>query len=670
MPIMPKRKTITKQDFDRLVDANMEVSQPQPEEVEEWALVVGEPTAKKNGLAARIAANRAAVKVVPPTTITYPPGLTDEQVAILDVARQIESAKSSGQKVLVICAGAGTGKTFTLKQLEQVLQGKGQYTAFNKSLVEDSRPKFKKAAVNTSHSLAFGSCGKRFAHRLNTPRLKSHQMAKALGIEDVIVQLPPKPDGTPTTRRLSASYLAGQVMVTVKRFCQSADRELGFDHLQRFANLDTGDSTVNSDRVRDYLLPFAVTAWADLSCENGKLPFAHDHYVKVWQLEGAVIGADYILLDEYQDTAPVFLDCLMQQKNALLILVGDDNQRIYEWRGAVNAGDYFPNAPRRLLSQSFRFGQAVADVANSILSRLEKPTDLVMRGCPTIPSRVCEVKEPKCWLYRTNAGALGRLMQARSEGKTGHLIGKVDDVVEFCKAALDLQSGRSTTHPELGCFDSWKEVQAYSNEDEGADLRLMVRLIDRFKADGIIKALECMPDEDKADVVLSTAHRSKGREWTSVKLGGDFPTANKLSDSDLRLLYVAATRAQEELDLTICPTFCGGYDMGWGEGGEEEVWMPGIEIKYTVPMPTPEELAAYRAVKVVEVKKEVVNGKPPDNIPGGGNTWAKGKKGDWLVRGKPGQTGTVTVYKKDGSKQEQTIKKCIWKNEEAALYEV
>ena len=60
---------------------------------------------------------------------------------------------------------------------------------------------------------------------------------------------------------------------------------------------------------------------------------------------------------------------------------------IYEWRGAVDAMKAFPGAPRRMLSQSFRFGQTVADVANSILATLDEPTDLVMRGCD-IPSRV------------------------------------------------------------------------------------------------------------------------------------------------------------------------------------------------------------------------------------------------------------------------------------------
>lgn len=606
-----------------------------------------------------------------------------------------------------------TGKTFTLKQLEQVLGGNGQYTAFNKSLVEDSRSKFKRAAVSTTHALAFREVGKRFAHRLGGQRVKSWQVASALGIEDYYLECgEPYPPGSDAyikaavaagyseanqppdsfkpraTKRLKSSFLAGQVTEAIRKFCQSADREIAAKHFPYIDGIDAQGERTNNDKVRDYLLPFAKKAWADLSSETGTLPFNHDCYVKIWQLgEGPnrpVIAADYILLDEYQDTAPVFVDVLKQQTHAFLILVGDDNQRIYEWRGAINAGNEYPDAPRRLLSQSFRFGQAVADVANAVLAGLEEPTDLVMRGSPGIPSRVCEVVQPRCYLYRTNAGAIGKLMEAMDENKRGHLIGGTAEVIKFCRAALDLQRGQGTTHQELGCFQTWAEVQEYSKEAEGADLRLMVKLVDEFGAYRIIKALERMPSEEDADLVLCTAHKSKGREWPTVRLGQDFPTANKLSDADRRLVYVAATRAQEELDISQCPTFCGGWDkQGGGEDGEGAAkWVPGIEIKYTAPMPVPEELAAYRAARAAAKSRPEIAPESPaaaaapipyparENAaaanPGQANgnpvqsgefSWAN-MDGAWLVRGPANvPTGSrVTVRKKNGQTSTETLR--------------
>ncbi len=425
----------------------------------------------------------------------------------------------------------------------------------------------------------------------------------------------------------------------------------------------------------------------------------------MWQLgkgqDAPFIAADYILLDEYQDTAEVFVDVLQQQRHALLVLVGDDNQRIYEWRGAVNAGDCFPDAEVSMLSQSFRFGQAIADVANSILSTLDEPTELVMKGLPSkpgsglpyLPSRVARVDNPRCVLCRSNAGAVSTVLLALKEGKKPHLVGGGADVVAFVKAARDLQKGLGTDHPELCCFTSWNEVVEYATSDEGEDLRLMVRLIKEFTVEAILSALENMPREEDADLVVSTAHKSKGREWATVKLAPDFPTINKMQDSDRRLLYVAATRAQEQLDITECPPFCGGYDKnGGGEEGEAN-WIPGLVINYTTPMPTEEELEAYRASRKEKVKQSVPspalpsvstqngnsaasysNGTPPQkgtqSLQAGEFTWANIKDG-WRVRGPKGMEGQrVTVTRKNGTTSQATLKKVVHQAGDLYFYEV
>lgn len=65
--------------------------------------------------------------------------------------------------------------------------------------------------------------------------------------------------------------------------------------------------------------------------------------------------------------------------------------------------------------------------------------------------------------------------------------------------------------------------------------------------------------DDECDFVVSTAHKAKGREWPQVRLMDDFlkslpkkeggqPTAT-VDPSELRLLYVALTRAQDVLEV-------------------------------------------------------------------------------------------------------------------------
>lgn len=699
------------------------------------------------GLAAKLAAaNASRVTRVPETVAGYTP--TDEQRAILEAVLDILSDPNA-PKVLVVNAGAGSGKTSTLRMLEELLHGFIQYCAYNRPLVEESSRKFKKAKCSTGHALAYAPVGRDYKHRLNGARVRSWEVASKLGITDYHVEGEPYPMGSPEwveaaqaagydlgedsnnlppadfapapVKTLKAAFLAGCVTQALKKFSGTADREIAAKHFSYIPGVDAVDEETgrrgreNNDVVVQYLLPFAHKFWDDVCRVDGTLPFTHDYYFKMWQLrDDAVIPADHILLDEHQDTAPVFADIIRRQR-ATVILVGDECQRIYEWRGAMNAADLFPDAPILYLSQSFRFGQSVADVANSVLSHLQEPTKLRMRGLTTIPTRVLldlptdECGNPVaddranehvgsvCYLYRTNAGAVARILTEYGNKRYGHLVGKVDDVVKFVRAAQDLQQGRRTSHPELAVFENWKEVQEYVEEDpDGGDLKLMVKLIDQFKCEPILEALNNMPSEDRADFICSTAHKSKGREWDTVVLGSDFPPLHKMGDSDVRLLYVALTRPRLVLDLTHCTPFHTYRD----KDGHEH---PKIEVEFTVPLPTADELALYQLTKLAEscqpaglpqiahvapqsasgptpaaapetpARPPVAagNGIPSARPPAAGFSWTN-FGGKWSVRGPHGaELGkAVKVVRKNGTSSEEVLKKVVRDFPDACIYEV
>lgn len=572
----------------------------------------------------------------------HPP--TDEQQAILDAASQMTEG------VLVIEAGAGTGKTSTLKMLEQVLKGVGQYTAFNASLVAESKAKFKRCSANTTHSLAFRAVGKQYAHRLNKGRVRAEDVAKMLGLGGMTVTVGANDDGTPRMKALDAGYLASQVMAAVRRFCQSADRQVSVDHFRYVDGIDMpvdGKRTfANNDLLKQRLLPFAHKVIEDVLSPTGVLPYSHDFYVKAWQLDRPVIAADYILLDEAQDTAPVMLDVLKQQK-ALVIVVGDSAQQIYEWRGAVNALAAFDGAPTKMLSQSFRFGQAIADVANAVLDSMMTPIQLRLKGLPTIASMVEAVERPRCVLTRTNAAAVQAVLTAIADGRKPHLIGGGAEMIKFVEAAQNLQANRPTSHPELALFSTWRDVQAYVKTDDGDDLKLMVKLVDGFGCQAILGCLRNMPEEKDADLVICTTHKSKGREWDTVRLGKDFPTNSKATDSDRRLLYVATTRAKLTLDLTECPFFTG---------------KDALDVE-------PSEIMVPASAQVIPAATNG-NPKPTPGDPPTKFTWSKSKDGDWLVRGPSGATGMVDVERQNGSKSKKTLGKSVWEGIGVALYQV
>ena len=83
---------------------------------------------------------------------------------------------------------------------------------------------------------------------------------------------------------------------------------------------------------------------------------------------------DYLLIDEYQDTSPEQLALIQvlagERKN--VCVVGDDDQSIYGWRGALvdnilSFGKQFRGAIEVVLDQNYRSTSNILDAANSVI---------------------------------------------------------------------------------------------------------------------------------------------------------------------------------------------------------------------------------------------------------------------------------------------------------------
>jgi superfamily I DNA/RNA helicase len=170
-------------------------------------------------------------------------------------------------------------------------------------------------------------------------------------------------------------------------------------------------------------------------------------------------------------------------------------------------------------------------------------------------------------ICRTNAGVLDRAIEQTNAGAVVKvtITGGFGSLRKWAEAADRLMDGLSTDHSELAAFKNWESVQAHSKTDEGADLRMMVRLIDNYGTQAIYNVCDTCIDGDSktgknklADVTVVTAHKSKGLEWDRVLINGDFSppkdnedgTPGKPSDQDLRLIYVACTRSRLHLDAS------------------------------------------------------------------------------------------------------------------------
>ncbi|WP_069817480.1 UvrD-helicase domain-containing protein [Streptomyces sp. TP-A0874] len=475
--------------------------------------------------------------------MTFTP--TAEQAAAL------EAFTSGGH--LAIQAGAGTGKTSTLAFLaQQTPKRRGRYLAFNRAIAQDATTRFPVSVqCKTAHSLAYAALGHRYRDRLNSPRRPGWKTGADLGLNT-----PHRIQG----RDLLPATLSNTVLRTVTRYCQSADTELARHHIPHLRGLETEAAHAE---LADLLLPYAAKAWDDLQDPAaGTVRFEHDHYLKMWALTEPVLDADYLLLDEAQDTNPVLEQIVLaQRERTQIVMVGDSAQAIYGWRGARDVMTGF-TGKHLTLTRSFRFGPALAAEANRWLTLAGAPIRL--SGSTGLPTTIGpSTGRTGAVLCRTNIGAVTEILALQQTGTPTALAGGGDALRALAHAARDLIQGRRTHHPELVLFTTWNELRDYAELDPaGADLQPFVGLVDGHGPDAILHAVDRLVPETHAQITVSTAHKAKGREWPRVRIAPDFtpppdtgeldaagrPVPGPIDPDEARLAYVAVTRARHHLD--------------------------------------------------------------------------------------------------------------------------
>ena len=462
---------------------------------------------------------------------------TDEQQAILD------RPPTGTIKVL---AGAGCGKTSTLVQYAARWPGRGLYLAFNSAIAREAAARFpRNIEARTAHSFAFRALdlhGRR-------PELVNKFLDKHLDPFAALIRPVP---GVPPAK------LRGLVLGTIDRFLIDEGTRIKHRHC------DLPDKAQNR-AVRE--IAGAITLKL-LKFAGHDLPITHDTYLKQFEMKGRIEGFDYLLLDEAQDLNPVLIS-IARKAGVPTIVVGDPYQSIYRFRGAVDAMDAF-DAEELTLTQSWRFGQAIADVANAILRHSSKPPRHRLAGNPAIATTITRyggrvaMQPGTAILARTNA----RLFQSLAGiDRPFHLVGGIRDLHRQLTSAHALAQGQrfKVTDESIARFSSWRNLEYAADHGDG-EMRRVRDIVDQHgpRLSTLLDRLNGLhrDTEAAAQIVVSTAHKAKGREWDNVIVLDDFDPpadlaarrrgdAKKTVDTDqqINLLYVACTRARRRLYL-------------------------------------------------------------------------------------------------------------------------
>jgi superfamily I DNA/RNA helicase len=445
-------------------------------------------------------------------------------------------------KSMILQAGAGTGKTYWISQMAKAMPNrKGYYFAFNKAIVADAATKLpSNMKAYTIHGYAFGRKGRFYSHRVNQKyRIPASRTADLLGISGIDMD----------DHSLSRTKCAQLVMRAVQEYSKSADWQISGWHIPRI----NGIMPEEMKYIRDELDPFVKAAWQDIANVNGELNFSPLNYVKLWALDPRLssIAADFTVFDEAQDVMSCVIPVLQrrERQGKQIILAGDQYQAINEWNGAEDSMGKFPEFQRLMLTQSFRFGQEVADIANLWLDSME--ADMTITG--TGNSEIGPIEFPDAILCKTNAGTIEAAIGELARDKSVALLGNTEQFLEIADSALALQANQPTDYYLFAAFNTWAEVQVFTKSDDpdADEIKTWVNLIDAYGAQEVKEMTSSLVSPENADVTISTAHKTKGLQFRSVRVAG-FPEPSDmprpLTSADKMLAYVTVTRPERALD--------------------------------------------------------------------------------------------------------------------------
>ncbi|MBO5698614.1 MAG: RecQ family ATP-dependent DNA helicase [Bacteroidaceae bacterium] len=334
----------------------------------------------------------------------------------------------------------------------------------------------------------------------------------------------------------------------------------------------------------------------DLLGRIGNLDDARDvvkraaNMIREGDVEPNRIAKTVLVIDEAQDMSEKEYDlvnALMERNEEMrVIVVGDDDQNIFEFRGSQSKymAQFCQDSTTKFveMNENYRSSKQVVEYANRFVAGINGR----MKTEPIVSMSMEEgwvgvahyasgfmyhplVKELKaqprigtiCVLTQTNEEAVILVALLRKEGLKGKLIQSMDGFrfwnlaeVRFFLKHLDLH----VSSPLIG-ENVWKEAKqktfsAYETSSSLCYLKRCVELFEEtnkskyltdFKEFVFESAVEDFCELQNEDIVVSTIHKAKGREFDDVYML--ISDVRHLTDEHLRRFYVGMTRAKKRL---------------------------------------------------------------------------------------------------------------------------
>ena len=490
-----------------------------------------------------------------------------QQAAFLDWVSQ-----GSGSCILEAVAGAG--KTTTIIEAIERTQGGVLILAYNKKIAEEIKAKLQKRGIDwkTAEASTVHAAGLR-GYRKAFPNFKTDGYKVANIIKE-------QAEGA----ALNHPYrLFGEIIA--KLVSLAKQRALGIvgsiDNVAAWYEIaDHFDVAFDDDDAQNRLAEIIKCAIKTLHISNGTtdvIDFDDMVYLPVI-LKVRFWGYKWIFVDEAQDTNPArrALVRALLAPGGRVVAVGDRHQAIYGFTGAdADSLDLIRKdfaACELPLTTTYRCPKAVVSFAKRWVKHIEAhedaPEGIVRRitGDQLLEQNnltggtaiLCRNTKPLVslafWLIRNRIPCRveGRdigvsLVKLATKWKRVTTLHGLEQALE---TYLDQQKTKLLAKKE--------ELKAQAVEDRVETLRVIIddcRAQGTDSVDAVVAAIEKLFGDDIANLlVLSTIHKSKGREWETVywlDRAGTLPSKYARQqwqiEQENNLCYVAATRAINQL---------------------------------------------------------------------------------------------------------------------------
>lgn len=338
-------------------------------------------------------------------------------------------------------------------------------------------------------------------------------------------------------------------------------------HLDTDQTGDREEREMEISRVREVANAYHV--YQNLLLEHNALDFGDliNYTLQLFQKRPQILKKfrtqfKYILVDEFQDTnwAQYELIKLLAEPSNNLMVVGDDDQAIYKFRGAAVSNILsfkkdFKELEEIFLVDNYRSGQTILDSAYEFI-QLNNPDRLEYRLKKTnkkLSKKLISHREAK-----------GEIKVLSFEDKNSEIDGVLGKIIELKKKdkellwsdfailvrANDQAQGFVSMMRKKGVPHQFLASRGLYAQDIVQDILAYLKLLDNYhEATALFRTLSLPITNLKTNTIINLNHLANKKRWSLYYTLKNYPTYLQLPVGEIKIINEVLRRIEEHTEL-------------------------------------------------------------------------------------------------------------------------